>query len=114
MQVDEINHYQLLVVKNLFADKYTQEKVDAFEAQLESDNTWHNDLRREFTNLSLLEDASKQIVEGATDLSSFAGATPGLLDQSVTSQSQPGSLRNKSIPARQRQKNLMSYGPAQA
>ena len=42
------------------------------------------------------------------------GATPGLLDQSVTSQSQPGSLRNKSIPARQRQKNLISFGPAQA
>ena len=30
--LDEVNHYQLLVIKNLFADKYTPEKVDALEA----------------------------------------------------------------------------------
>ena len=48
------------------------------------------------------------------DLGSFVEATPGLLNQSVTSQSQVGSLRNKSIPAKKRQKNLMSFGPAQA
>ena len=30
--IDEINQYQLLVIKNLIGDKYTPDRVDAFEA----------------------------------------------------------------------------------
>ena len=100
---DEVVHYQLLVVKNLIGDNYTSEKVEAIEAQHESDNLWHNELKKEFTKAIMMEEASKQIIDGATELTSFIDMTsPGILNQSMGSSSQLG-LRNKSIPARQRQ-----------
>ena len=43
--IDELNHYQLLVVKNLLVERYPPEKVAALEASLEADNVLHNEMR---------------------------------------------------------------------
>ena len=43
--IDELNHYQLLVVKNLLVERYPPEKVAELEASLEADNVLHNEMR---------------------------------------------------------------------
>ena len=43
--IDELNHYQLLVVKNLLAERYPPEKVAVLEASLEAETVLHNEMR---------------------------------------------------------------------
>ena len=65
--IDEINHYQLLVVKNLVSERYSEEKVAALSAALEADNVLHAEMRNQLTRAFMMEEASKGILEGVVD-----------------------------------------------
>ena len=45
--IDEVNHYQILVLKNLVDDKYGDEaKLEQLDAQIEADLIKHTELNR--------------------------------------------------------------------
>ena len=67
--LDEINHYQVLVVKNLLVDKYGDSaKLAQADAQIESDVRRHTELNKEVQTADLLEELSRK---NATELSDY-------------------------------------------
>ena len=106
--IDELNHYQLLVVKNLLVERYPPEKVAALEASLEADNVLHNEMRNQLTRAFIMEEASKGILEGVAD-------GPSGIDLLSPSSSLIGKnqfARNKSTAEKTRKPNLMAFAEA--
>ena len=57
--IDEVNHYQILVLKNLVDEKYSdQAKFEQLDAQIEADLIKHGELNRQLQSAQILEELS--------------------------------------------------------
>lgn len=62
--IDEINHYQILVLKNMVDDKYADEaKFTQLDAQIEADVLKYGELHKEVVSAHVLEELGRWNVE---------------------------------------------------
>ena len=58
--IDEINHYQILVLKNMVDDKYADEaKLALLNAQIEADVLKYGELHKQVVSAHVLEELSR-------------------------------------------------------